>query len=56
MVLNKEFLNLFNDYDYYYNKMNNNLKIILKNSDGIDYVLIDQLDNPETSFLKLTII
>ena len=27
---NEEFLNLFNDYDYYYNKMQNNLEIISK--------------------------
>ena len=51
---NEEFLNLFNDYDYYYNKMKNNLEILSKKfkKDGIDYILIDQLDNPETSFLK----
>ena len=51
---NEEFLNLFNDYDFYYNKMKNNLEILSKKfkKDGIDYILIDQLDNPETSFLK----
>ena len=51
---NEEFLNLFNDYDYYYNKMKTNLEIISKKlkKDGIDYILIDQLENPERSFLK----
>jgi len=51
---NKEFLSLFNDYDYYYNKMQNNLEIISKKlkEDGIDYFLIDHFDNPERSFLK----
>ena len=50
----KEFLNLFNDYDYYYNKMKTNLEIISKKlkKEGIDYILIDQLENPEKSFLK----
>ena len=34
--------------------MKNNLEILSKKfkKDGIDYILIDQLDNPETSFLK----
>ena len=51
---NEEFLNLLNDYDYYYNLMKNNLDIISKKlkKDGIDYILIDQLENPESSFLK----
>ena len=51
---NEEFLNLFNDYNYYYNKMQNNLEIISKKlkKDGIDYFLIDHFDNPERSFLK----
>ena len=51
---NEEFLNLFNDYEYYYNKMKNNLEILSKKfkKDGINYILIDQLDNPKTSFLK----
>jgi len=51
---NQEFLSLFNDYDYYYNKMQNNLEIISKKlkKDGIDYFLIDHFDNPERSFLK----
>ena len=51
---NEEFLSLFNDYDYYYNKMQNNLEIISKKlkKDGIDYFLIDHFDNPERSFLK----
>ena len=51
---NEEFLNLLNDYDYYYQLMKNNLEIISKKlkKDGIDYILIDQLENPESSFLK----
>ena len=51
---NEEFLNLLNDYDYYYHLMKNNLEIISKKlkKDGIDYILIDQLENPESSFLK----
>ena len=51
---NEEFLSLFNDYDYYYNKMQNNLEIISKKlkKDGIDYFLIDHFDNPERGFLK----
>ena len=34
--------------------MKNNLEILSKKfrTDGIDYILIDQLDNPKTSFLK----
>ena len=34
--------------------MKNNLEIISKKlkKDGIDYILIDQLENPESSFLK----
>ena len=51
---NEEFLNLLNDYDYYYNLMKNNLETISKKlkKEGIDYILIDQLENPERSFLK----